>query len=129
MGIGTMMDESRNIVRIVTGVQKAAALCACVEGAVTHLFPSSILQMHPDVWVVCDDAATLDLKGPPPHRKLCSTHSVLSRSMYHAAMGICSYYFGIPVRTVKYFTSSEITRVTPGYSIGDGTSGGHKRKR
>ena len=53
-----------------TGVQKAAALCACVEGAVTHLFPSSILQMHAHVYVVCDDAATLDLKVSVERRDL-----------------------------------------------------------
>jgi glucosamine-6-phosphate deaminase len=61
VGIGTVMD-AREIVVIVTGTRKAAAVAACVEGPVSQGKPLSFLQLHPNVTIVCDEAAASDLK-------------------------------------------------------------------
>ena len=61
VGVGTIMD-SREIVIIVSGHRKARALQASVEGAVSHMWTLSCLQMHPKSIIVCDEAATDELK-------------------------------------------------------------------
>jgi len=62
MGVGTIL-RSRAIVLIATGAGKAAAIKATVEGPVTTLAPSSLLQLHGDVDVVLDPAAASLLRG------------------------------------------------------------------
>ena len=47
---------------IVNGHNKARALQHAVEGAVTHMWTVSALQMHPKGIIVCDDAACEELK-------------------------------------------------------------------
>ena len=42
---------------LATGAAKAAAVAAAVEGPVTASCPASVLQLHPHVTVVVDDAA------------------------------------------------------------------------
>ncbi|MCL2810024.1 MAG: glucosamine-6-phosphate deaminase, partial [Treponema sp.] len=54
--------DSREIVIIVTGRNKARALKACVEDGINHMWTLSCLQMHPKAILVCDDAATEELK-------------------------------------------------------------------
>ena len=61
VGVGTIMD-SREVVVIVSGHQKARALQASVEGGVNHMWTLSCLQLHPKAIIVCDDAATDELK-------------------------------------------------------------------
>lgn len=56
MGIGTVM-AAHKILMIVTGPDKAAILAQALNGPVTPQIPASILQFHPDVTVVCDEAA------------------------------------------------------------------------
>ena len=56
MGIGTVM-AARKIVMVVTGADKAGILNASFFGPVTPQGPASILQFHPDVTVICDEAA------------------------------------------------------------------------
>ncbi len=56
MGIGTIMD-SRRIIMLAFGKQKAEIVKAFVEGPVTAMVPASVLQMHPHVTVFLDDAA------------------------------------------------------------------------
>ena len=56
MGIGTVM-AARKIVMVVTGADKAGILNASFFGPVTPQVPASILQFHPDVTVICDEAA------------------------------------------------------------------------
>lgn len=56
MGIGTIMS-ARKIVVVVSGADKADALKACLTGPITPAVQGSILQLHPDVTVVCDEAA------------------------------------------------------------------------
>ena len=61
VGVGTVMD-SREVVIIVSGQNKAKALQQAVEGGVSHMCTLSCLQMHPRAIIVCDDAATEELK-------------------------------------------------------------------
>ena len=55
-GIGTIL-EAATIVLVASGVHKAAAVAAAVEGPVTEACPASALQGHPDVRVVVDREA------------------------------------------------------------------------
>lgn len=61
-GIGTIL-ESRNIVLIATGENKADAVKAMVEGDVSTDSPASALQTHPNVTVILDEAAASKLDG------------------------------------------------------------------
>ena len=56
MGIGTIM-AAKKIVVVVSGEDKADAVKKCVEGAITPEVQGSILQLHPDVTIICDEAA------------------------------------------------------------------------
>lgn len=56
MGIGTIM-RAKKILLIVSGEDKADILNAVINGPVTPEVPASILQMHPDVVVIADEAA------------------------------------------------------------------------
>lgn len=56
MGIRTIMS-ARKILIIVNGEAKAEAVAKAFFGPVTPLVPASILQMHPDVTLVADEAA------------------------------------------------------------------------
>ena len=47
---------------IVNGHNKARALYHAVEGAITQMWTISALQMHEKGIIVCDDAATAELK-------------------------------------------------------------------
>ncbi|WP_033152305.1 glucosamine-6-phosphate deaminase [Pseudobutyrivibrio ruminis] len=60
MGIKTIMSAKR-ILLIVTGTAKADALAKVINGPVTVDVPGSILQTHPDVTVICDEAAASKL--------------------------------------------------------------------
>jgi len=58
MGIGTIM-EAKEILFIASGKGKAEIVAKALEGPVTSLITSSILQIHPKVVVIIDeDAAT-----------------------------------------------------------------------
>ena len=61
MGIGTVMD-SREVLIVAFGRQKAQALKAAVEGPLSHWCPLSCLQMHPRAIIVCDEEAAEELK-------------------------------------------------------------------
>ena len=56
MGIGTIM-AAKKIVVVVSGEDKADALQKAVEGPITPAVQGSILQLHPDVTIICDEAA------------------------------------------------------------------------
>ena len=59
MGIKSIM-QAKEILLIASGVGKAEAIKAMVEGEVTEDMPASILQMHPNVIIIVDkDAASL----------------------------------------------------------------------
>lgn len=61
VGVGTIMDAEEVLI-LVNGHSKARALYQAVEGAVNHIWTISVLQMHPNGIIVCDDAATTELK-------------------------------------------------------------------
>ncbi|HCA53307.1 MAG TPA: glucosamine-6-phosphate deaminase [Mycobacterium sp.] len=55
-GLGTIM-AARHVVLVATGRSKAEAVHQLVEGAVSAMWPASILQHHPHATVLLDDAA------------------------------------------------------------------------
>jgi glucosamine-6-phosphate deaminase len=55
-GLATIM-EARHVVLLATGAHKAEAVHHLVEGAVSALWPATILQLHPHVTVLLDEAA------------------------------------------------------------------------
>lgn len=61
VGVGTVM-ESEEVLILVNGHAKAKALQQAVEGSVSHMCTVSALQLHPQGILVCDDAATFELK-------------------------------------------------------------------
>ena len=61
VGVGTVMD-AREVMIIVNGHNKARALYHAVEGPVMQMWTISALQMHQHGIIVCDDAATDELK-------------------------------------------------------------------
>ncbi len=60
MGIGTIMS-AKKILLLVSGKEKAGILKEVLCGPITPQVPASILQMHPDVIVVADEAALSEL--------------------------------------------------------------------
>ena len=56
MGIGTIM-KARKILLLVSGAEKADILNRVIYGPITPEVPASILQLHPDVTVIADEAA------------------------------------------------------------------------
>lgn len=56
MGIGTIMSAKKILV-VVSGADKAEAVKKAFFGPVTPQVPASILQFHPDVTLVADEAA------------------------------------------------------------------------
>lgn len=61
VGVGTVMD-AKEVLILVNGHNKARALAAAIEGSVNHMWTISALQMHPKGIIVCDEAATIELK-------------------------------------------------------------------
>lgn len=60
MGIQNIM-LARKIVVVVSGADKADILKKVVEGPITPQVPASVLQLHPDVTIVADEAAASKL--------------------------------------------------------------------
>lgn len=60
-GLGTIM-ESRRALLMATGEGKARAVKELVEGAISARWPATILQMHPDAWILLDTAAASQLE-------------------------------------------------------------------
>jgi glucosamine-6-phosphate deaminase len=60
-GLGTIM-EAGHVILVATGRSKAEAVHQLVEGAVSALWPATILQHHPHVTVLLDDAAARRLQ-------------------------------------------------------------------
>lgn len=61
VGVGTLLDAEEILV-LATGANKALAVEAAVEGSINHMWTISCLQMHAKSALVCDEAATLELK-------------------------------------------------------------------
>jgi glucosamine-6-phosphate deaminase len=71
-GVGTI-SEARHLVLVAWGASKAAAIARCVEGPVTAMVPASVLQLHPHVTIVIDDAAAEDLTLADYYRSVFAT--------------------------------------------------------
>lgn len=61
VGVGTLLD-AKEILILATGIHKATAVQAGVEGCVNHLWTVSALQLHPRSIIICDEPATMELK-------------------------------------------------------------------
>ena len=62
MGIGTILD-SKIVLLIATGKNKAKAIKDTVEGSITNQVPASALQLHKRVYLIIDEAAAAQLSG------------------------------------------------------------------
>ncbi|AGB22092.1 glucosamine-6-phosphate isomerase [Mycobacterium sp. JS623] len=60
-GLATIM-EARHVILVATGGRKAEAVHHLVEGPVSAMWPATILQHHPHVTVLLDDAAAQRLQ-------------------------------------------------------------------
>ena len=61
VGVGTVCD-SKEVLLVINGHNKARALRHCVEGGVSHAWTISALQLHPAGIIACDEAACGELK-------------------------------------------------------------------
>lgn len=61
VGVGTVMD-SREVMVLISGQQKAMALHMAIEQGVNHMWTVSAFQMHPKSIFVCDEDATAELR-------------------------------------------------------------------
>ena len=61
VGVGTVMD-SKEVLILINGHNKARALAHCVEGGVSSKWTISALQLHNNAYVACDEAACGELK-------------------------------------------------------------------
>lgn len=66
-GLGTI-SEARHLILIGLGAGKAAAIAAAVEGPLAAMCPASVLQLHPHVTVVVDEAAASGLSHADYYR-------------------------------------------------------------
>ncbi len=60
MGIKNVMN-AKKILLLASGANKADAIYATVHGEVTEKVPASILQLHPDCYIIVDEAAASKL--------------------------------------------------------------------
>ncbi|MBR6737650.1 MAG: glucosamine-6-phosphate deaminase [Clostridia bacterium] len=60
MGIKNVMN-AKKILLLASGTNKADAIYATVKGEVTETVPASILQLHPDCYIIVDEAAASKL--------------------------------------------------------------------
>jgi glucosamine-6-phosphate deaminase len=61
VGVGTVM-RSKEVLVLANGIAKARALAEAVEGAISQKWTITALQLHPKGIIVCDEAATYELK-------------------------------------------------------------------
>ena len=66
-GLGTIRD-ARHLVLLAFGANKAAAVAAAVEGPVSSGVPGSLIQLHPSVTVLVDEAAASELQHADYYR-------------------------------------------------------------
>ena len=68
-GLATIL-RARHLVLLASGAGKAAAVAAAVEGPVSASCPASVLQLHPHVSVLLDDAAASGLARAHHYREV-----------------------------------------------------------
>lgn len=62
VGIGTITENSEQIILLANGESKAEAIQKMIEGEPTNAHPASLLQHHPNVTVIIDEEAAKLLK-------------------------------------------------------------------
>ena len=67
MGVGTIM-ESRQVLMLAFGANKAAAIAEAVEGPITSMNPATVIQMHPVAKCIIDEPAAGALKTTAYYR-------------------------------------------------------------
>ena len=100
MGLQSIMD-AKEIVLIAFGPKKIHAIKGLVEGPITEEVPASILQKHPKVTVICDEASCSiinkikSLKGrlPGNGRRLLSFKERLIYADLKTCKGLFSKFF------------------------------------
>jgi glucosamine-6-phosphate deaminase len=68
-GLGTIL-RARHLLLVASGERKAAAVAAAVEGPLTASCPASVLQTHPHVSVLLDEAAASGLERTGHYREV-----------------------------------------------------------
>jgi glucosamine-6-phosphate deaminase len=71
-GLATIM-EARHLILVATGRGKAEAVHQLVEGPISALWPATILQLHPHVTVLLDEAAARRLQLADYYRETYSS--------------------------------------------------------
>lgn len=61
VGVGTILD-AKEVLIMVNGHNKARALAKAIEGSVNQMWTISALQLHEKAIIVCDEAATEEIK-------------------------------------------------------------------
>ena len=61
VGVGTVTD-SKEVLLVINGPNKARALKECVEGGVNQMWTISALNMHPNAIIACDEMACGELR-------------------------------------------------------------------
>ncbi|MBQ7651743.1 MAG: glucosamine-6-phosphate deaminase [Victivallales bacterium] len=61
VGVGTVCD-SREVLLLISGHNKARALKECVEGGVNQMWTISALNMHNNAYIACDELACGELR-------------------------------------------------------------------
>jgi glucosamine-6-phosphate deaminase len=71
-GLGTIL-EARHLVLVAFGERKAEGVAAAVEGPVSARCPASVIQLHPHVTVILDEAAAAELELSEYYRSTYAT--------------------------------------------------------
>ncbi|CAK9014464.1 Glucosamine-6-phosphate isomerase 2 (Glucosamine-6-phosphate deaminase 2) (GNPDA 2) (GlcN6P deaminase 2) [Durusdinium trenchii] len=61
VGIGTVL-QADEVVVVFSGIHTAQALENCVENPINHMWPVSMIQTKKRTLVICDEAATMELR-------------------------------------------------------------------
>lgn len=62
MGVGTVLD-TKKVIMLVTGAEKADIIQKAIEGPVTSMISATALQMHNDCVVILDEEAAAKLEN------------------------------------------------------------------
>lgn len=82
VGVGTVMD-SKEVLVLVTGHNKARALHQAIEGGINHMWTITALQLHPRGIIICDEDATVELKvGTYKHFKDIEKNNLSSDAIW-----------------------------------------------
>jgi glucosamine-6-phosphate deaminase len=68
-GLGTIL-RARHLLLVASGEAKAPAVAAAVEGPLSASCPASVLQLHPHVSVLLDEAAAWHLERADHYREV-----------------------------------------------------------